>query len=574
MRPKTPWIVCALCVLVTSSCEDPVDPIEQCPLRSELNGPFDIPMFKGDTLQFSVVVRDCNNIVLPDHPLRWRSSDTRIVTVDNTGLAIARAQGYAGISWEVTDLTGEGARGWINIQVSEYAARVEIGPTDLRVVPEGPGFLTATAFAENGDALFQAWTATWESGDEGIAVVDTSWAVRGVTVRGVAEGVTSITATVHDVSATVDITVTRLTFVDVRANGSFTCGVTTAALVFCWGGNFQGELGDPERPSGHHPRMVVGLTRVRSVATGRSHACSLDDDGTAMCWGSAQSGQLGADLFGGAHRPSRVASEIPFRDVSAGNAHTCGITPADTPYCWGSGGSGQLGAEGVSLCTFGKGAGLPCSRIPIAVSGLDELRVISAGGTHTCGLDLPGAATCWGANSAGQLGLGTVLDSVGSPTNVDTQLRFERISSGGSHTCGLTGAGEIYCWGNNLNGQLGDGSQGNRTLPVVVGSAERFTTVDAGLEHTCALTETGIAYCWGANWSGHLGDGSGDQSPKLVPTLVAVVPALQSISAGATHSCGLGVDGVAHCWGNNLDGQLGAEAGDPSWLPIRVAGQR
>lgn len=565
MRPKIPWIVCALCVLVTSSCEDPVDPIEQCPLHVEFEETVNVvTMFKGDSVQFSVVVRDCNNTVLPDL-VRWMSSDIGIVTVDNTGLAIARAQGYAGIYWNVTGAVS----GSIPIQVSEHAARVEIWPTDLRVVPEGPGFLTATAFTENGDILLPGRTAVWESGDEGIAVVDTSGAVHGVT-----EGATSVTATVDDVSATVEITVTRLTFVDVRAHGSFTCGVTTDALVFCWGDNFQGELGDPERPSGHQPRMVVGPTRARSVATGGSHACSLDEDGTAMCWGSAFSGQLGTGLFGGSHPPSRVLTEIPFRDVSAGGAHTCGITSAGTPFCWGSGGSGQLGAQGVSLCSFGKGTGLPCSRIPIAVSGLDELQVISAGGAHTCGLDLQGAAICWGANSAGQLGLGTVSDSVGSPTNVDTQLRFERISSGGSHSCAVTGAGEIYCWGNNLNGQLGDGSQGNRTLPVVVGSAERFTTVDAGLEHTCALTETGIAYCWGRNGSGQLGDGSGDQSPKLVPTLVAVVPAMQSISAGATHSCGLGVDGVAHCWGDNLDGQLGAEAGDPSWLPIRVAGQR
>ncbi len=99
MRPKTPWIVCALCVLVTSSCEDPVGPTEQCPLQSEFDGPFDITMFKGDSLQFSVVVRDCNNTILPDYPVTWRSSDISIVTVDNTGLAIARAQGYAWIAW-------------------------------------------------------------------------------------------------------------------------------------------------------------------------------------------------------------------------------------------------------------------------------------------------------------------------------------------------------------------------------------------------------------------------------------------------------------------------------------------
>ncbi|MFB3111613.1 MAG: Ig-like domain-containing protein, partial [Gemmatimonadales bacterium] len=559
MRPKTPWIVCALCVLVTSSCENPVGPIERCLSQAEFDGPFDITMFKGDTLQFSVVVRDCNNTVLPNHPVQWMSSDISIVAVDNTGLAIARAQGYAYLEWSAIDLTGAGAFGVTNIRVSEYAARVEIGPTDLRVVPEGPGFLTATAFAENGDALFPGWTATWESGDDGIATVNAA----GV-VRGVAEGVTSITATVHDASATVEVTVTLLTLVDVHVGHSFTCGATTDGFVFCWGRNESGALGDPNSPSDHRLRMVVGRTRVRSVTAGGTHACALDEDGTVWCWGSAASGQLGASLFGGVHRPSRVASEIPFRDVSAGDAHTCGITPADTPYCWGSNADGRLGAESASVCSFGKGGGPPCSLIPIAVSGLNELQVISAGGAHTCGLDLQGAAICWGANYAGQLGLGAVSDSVGSPTNVDTQLRFERISSGGSHSCAVTGAGEIYCWGYNPTGQLGNGTLGNRTLPVAVASTERFTIVDAGFRHTCALTEAGVAYCWGGNRDGQLGDGSGDQSPKLVPTLVAVVPALQSISAGATHSCGLGVDGVAYCWGNNLDGQLGAEAGDPS----------
>ena len=569
MRPKTPWIVCALCALVTSSCENLVGPTEQCLVQVEFDGSFDITMFKGDTLQFSVVVRDCNNIVLPDRPGQWRSSDTRIVTVDNTGLAIARAQGYASINWSTIEPSTGGRSRSIPVQVMERAAVVEVDPSGLIVVPDGPGFLTATAFAENGDVLLGGWTATWESGDENIAVVNTSGVVTGVT-----EGTTSVTATVDDASATVDITVTRLTFVDVRANGLFTCGNTSDALVFCWGQNFQGELGDPAHPGGYGPRMVAGRTRVRSVTAGGTHACALDEDGTAWCWGSAQSGQLGAGLFGGAHRPSRVASEIPFRDVSAGDAHTCGITPADTPYCWGSNADGRLGAESASVCSFGKGGGPPCSLIPIAVSGLDELQVISAGGAHTCGLDLQGAAICWGANYAGQLGLGAVSDSVGSPTNVDTQLRFERISSGGSHSCAVTGAGEIYCWGYNPTGQLGNGTLGNRTLPVAVASTERFTIVDAGFRHTCALTEAGVAYCWGGNRDGQLGDGSGDQSPKLVPTLVAVVPALQSISAGATHSCGLGVDGVAYCWGNNLDGQLGAEAGDPSWLPIRVSGQR
>lgn len=332
-------------------------------------------MFKGDSLQFSVVVRDCDHTVLPDYSVGWFSNSPDIVTVDDTGLAIARAQGRGWIVWSADSGRASGS---IRIQVNEYAARVEIGPTDLRVVPEGPGFLTATAFTENGDVLLPGWTATWESGDEGIAVVDTS----GV-VHGVAEGVTSITATVHDVSATVDITVTLLTFVDVRAGGSFTCGNTTDALVFCWGRNFQGELGDPARPSGHHPRMVAGLTRVRSVATGGSHACSLDEDGTAMCWGSAASAQLGADFWEGSHRPSRVLSDIPFRDMSAASTHTCGITTGDMAFCWGSNVYGQLGAESASVCSFGKWSILPCSRIPTAVSGFDEPQVISAGGrTH------------------------------------------------------------------------------------------------------------------------------------------------------------------------------------------------
>jgi len=164
------------------------------------------------------------------------------------------------------------------------------------------------------------------------------------------------------------------------------------------------------------------------------------------------------------------------------------------------------------------GAVLLIAPAPSAAASLVR-ETISAGDYHTCGLTSAGAAVCWGENGDGQLGNGTYDDKV-TPTTVSGGLKFTSISAGSYHTCALTSAGAAFCWGYNAYGQLGDGTSDNHRLtPTAVSGGLKFTSISVGAYHTCALTSAGAASCWGANWYGQLGDGTEDE--KLTPTTVS-----------------------------------------------------
>ena len=179
---------------------------------------------------------------------------------------------------------------------------------------------------------------------------------------------------------------------------------------------------------------------------------------------------------------------------------------------------------------------------------------VATGGYHACGVTARGDAYCWGRGIA--LGSGSETTSV--PTLVSGGLSFSSVSAGEQHTCGVTTAGALHCWGRNFQGQLGDGTSTNRSVPVpVLGPpGVTYTSVSAGQEYTCAVaTTTGDAYCWGSNQDGQLGDGT--QVGKLTPTLVVGGHTFGSVNAGAWHTCGVTTGNVAYCWGRNSLGQIG-----------------
>jgi len=183
---------------------------------------------------------------------------------------------------------------------------------------------------------------------------------------------------------------------------------------------------------------------------------------------------------------------------------------------------------------------------------------IATGAFHTCGLTGAGTAYCWGDNSTGQLGDGTTADRT-VPTAVSGGHTFSTIAAGAFHTCGLTGAGTAYCWGNNINGRLGDGTTTDQLVPtlVSVSGGLTFSTVSAGERHTCGVASgTFAAWCWGWNGLGQLGDNT-TTTNQNVPVLVFGGNTFRSISAGERHTCGLTGAGTAYCWGYNRWGQLG-----------------
>lgn len=158
------------------------------------------------------------------------------------------------------------------------------------------------------------------------------------------------------------------------------------------------------------------------------------------------------------------------------------------------------------------------------------------------------------ANPGGLGGLARSFSPFGA---VDTLGGFVDVATGDRHSCAVTGTGDLFCWGDNAEGQLGDGTTSPSTVPVAVASADTFTAVEAGGAHTCALTVDGDALCWGANGLGQLGDGTttGSSSPVAVSGGITFT----SLSAGLRHTCGINQMDLAYCWGVDDTEQVGAQ---------------
>ena len=209
-----------------------------------------------------------------------------------------------------------------------------------------------------------------------------------------------------------------------------------------------------------------------------------------------------------------------------------------------------------------------------------ESGLIAAGAFHTCVLGTSGAAKCWGSNLHGQIGDGTQTSRL-TAVSVTSGLTFKALAAGNFHSCGLTNSGAAYCWGRNPNGQIGDGSTTNRTTPTAVSGGLTFSSIAAGgdffssLEqinagHTCALSVSGAAYCWGYGLGGQLGDGT--RANRTTPTLVSGGLTFTAIFAGSRSTCALTADGTAYCWGSNFNGEIGDGTTTTRPSPVAVAG--
>jgi len=234
---------------------------------------------------------------------------------------------------------------------------------------------------------------------------------------------------------------------------------------------------------------------------------------------------------------------LTFAAVSAGGDHTCGVTTSGAAYCWGVNSYGELGDGTIDTTRT----------TPVLVSGGLSFAAVDAGANHTCGVTTSGVAYCWGDNSYGQLGDGTMTDRA-TPELVSGGLSFAVVNAERDHTCGVTTSGVAYCWGWNFFGQLGDGTTTDRTTPGLVSGTRAFTTISAGNQHTCGVTTSGVAYCWGDNGSGQLGDGT--TTDRTTPGLVSGGLTFAAVDAGY-HTCGVSTSDAAYCWGYNWFGQLG-----------------
>jgi alpha-tubulin suppressor-like RCC1 family protein len=326
---------------------------------------------------------------------------------------------------------------------------------------------------------------------------------------------------------------------------------------------------------------------VTASALGLFHSCFEKSDGTVWCAGLDTYGQLGNG--GTSTLPTTTAVQArdatgPIRDVTAigaGHFHTCAVRAGGAVWCWGhnndgNGNRGELGNGTTNDSSVATQVLRESDNQPL--TGIVE---VSASYCHTCARDTAGGVWCWGCNGDSQLGDGTTTEHLsavpvlaaagGAPFTGALELGV-----GDGHNCVRRAGGEIWCWGRNHRGQIGNNTLATQAVPVKI--LDGATSLAVGRYHTCVVTSTGAVNCWGSGNQGRLGNGTGDKDPGTALDKLVPIPAITaingppfdgaaSVAAGAV-SCAVKTTGDPYCWGINLYGQTGTGVG--SYVPAPV----
>lgn len=348
--------------------------------------------------------------------------------------------------------------------------------------------------------------------------------------------------------------------VSISVGEYFTCALTSAGGMKCWGE-------DPYRDGTYHdpsiPGDIPGMTEgVIAISSGRYHVCALMNTGTVQCWGSNFDGQLGDGTMTSRYIPAEVLGlDTGVTAINAGGYSTCALTVDGGVKCWGDNDEGQLGDQTTINRTQ-----------PVDVFGLTGgVKGVDVGISHACAVTIEGTVKCWGSNEYGQLGDSTKINSSTPVDVVNLSEEVVSVSAGQSHTCALTISGGVKCWGENLYGQLGDGSVDGSLTPVdVVGLQSGVTSLSAGYRFTCGVTPYSIK-CWGWGDFGQLGSGT---APIYTPARDGwgLTSGIRQVTSGYYHSCALTTSGGVKCWGGNDDGQLGYVGTKYNPTPTEVGG--
>lgn len=356
------------------------------------------------------------------------------------------------------------------------------------------------------------------------------------------------------------------------------CGIGRDKRAYCWGRDEFGELGNGGVTVNQlEPQPVaIGASSglFREIDTGWGHTCALGEDQKVYCWGRGQYGRLGDNSSTDRDAPVQVGlGDAPgtFKSVASGEIHNCALGTDQKVYCWGRNWTGMVG----------DGTDSNSKLVPTAVSvgaGLTGAHQISAGQTHSCAIGLDSHVYCWGDNSEGALGdssntnsnVPVLMDDLGLPVS-----SFVQVESGRHHNCALGTDDKAYCWGRNIDGQLGNGGTTGTSIPVATNNGAgpgTYKMLATGYSHMCAIGTDDRVYCWGENTKGQLGSGTtGGTSTSPVLAVNGGGPGTYKyVDAGYEHTCALGTDDEMYCWGEGNFGQLGRNSSTDSNSPVGV----
>jgi uncharacterized protein YjdB len=363
----------------------------------------------GGMVALTATAFDSAGSVMAGRSFSWATTNSTIAAVSATGVVTGVAGGNASIS---ATTGGRTAQVSVSVRAIGAVTRVEVTPGRAYLLRGESRTLLATAYDGNGFVV-TGRPVTWSGSDATIATVASDG-----TVRAVALGTMRVTAQVDGRSATVEV-----------------------RIVPTYG-------------------QAAARVHAASASTGGWVTCAVTPSGEAFCWGENWDGQVGDGTQTSREQPVPVAGGISFREVQVGSRHTCGISIAGAAFCWGDNSFAALG-DGTTITRL----------TPTAVQGGRTYKALAVARTHTCAVDTDGQAWCWGSNNAGQLGVGSSVASSSIPRAVATPARFESLLAhvtGGFNeivtTCGITATGALWCWGNGLP----DGINQTRYTPVNV----------------------------------------------------------------------------------------------------------
>lgn len=377
-------------------------------------------------------------------------------------------------------------------------------------------------------------------------------------------------------------------FIEVKASFEHTCAITKQNEMYCWGKNTYGQLGTGGTDSENSPVRFASDSKVKSIITGFSESCGVTFDNQLVCSGRNFGGIFGSETRRSTLVPVTSNLDITltnldfegsvacgleertgdlycygsslnqvekrrfepytfnqtYRNVTIGLGNVCGVHN-DSHYCLGDNSNFQLGQDNISS-----------TNQPTKIDVNYTLANVRGLARSYCGIRQNDNKTvCWGDNSDGQLGDGTEMDSA-TPVLVDTNIEFTDVQASTRHACGLSKEGKVYCWGHNEFRQFGDGSTSSSNTPVLSANNEAFDKIEINYFGGCGMrANTSKLRCWGSNPYGEVGDGS--TSGRSTPVNIVGNHDYVDFWAGRWHNCGKRTDNKTYCWGYNSRGQLG-----------------